>query len=353
MSINWLHKRAVNTRQFEERLTQLDLLLIHEQFLIDWMKSKNKINPHDEMRHICTNECDMFTTPIAENVYVCRSSNRIHYCTSASCDSIIFEQENRACSITGMAYDLESFIDTNTLKQIERGETVKVFVDKITVVNHSEKKLAKLALIEEANMMLLLTNMLQPPLLLTEGKECTEIACLQESRMILIGAQPTQLIVQPQKKIVRPKHPKRMVSTELTLMRVTGLNRRKIPKKRMNKEKLLCTAIHFIGKLLPSLIISESHRIASTIVYLWVKILETDYYCSVKGRYRFGTHIAVVLYNALDGIRGAGGCFILKPELELYKMLPASKQLKHYGIKPSTYTKCCRYLHEITREWIV
>lgn len=74
--------------------------LLYDQ--LPWVPTGHTL-PH-RVRHLCSIRCN---TVCADRLYVCVATGNVHICTDASCDSIIFTQETRVCSLTGNAYDHE------------------------------------------------------------------------------------------------------------------------------------------------------------------------------------------------------------------------------------------------------
>jgi hypothetical protein len=295
--------------------------------------------PCDMTSGKCHGQCTFYQPPFAANVFVCVRSGRIHYCTSNSCDALETTIEHRVCSITGFSYahDVLLVLPThNDLVDMWRRELIHP-TPRALAKRKKQKTLA------DANAAQLLkqkqTNPSAPP--------------------------PPPIVVI--KKPPRPKHPKRntlpnaaaVVSNFRTAV-VEPINKsvdapsvrhpQQAGNKPLKSEKLLCEARTFILDLMPSYQRSEAVRLASVCVNLWIRMMSTKYYESVKGRYPFKNHCAAVLYNAMDGIRYEDNFWLLEPEPFLYHMLPPAKMLKHHGVKPNKYTSSCVYFHEMGRE---
>lgn len=422
------HTLCSSANTNEERLSELDILLLHEVFLEHWLRkneqdiqrarTENKKEEQAEMKldnkqkkqrdfakllvygdlhdeaayyeqstsnctvtNTCTHKCLLFQPSIAKNVFICISRGAIHHCTAASCDSLCVTHESRYCLITGLSYSLEC--STEITRKNEEGERVAVVLakDTFTTVNdfdgagNAKRKRKSSALLTSTpvNQMMIAEQPQQTNhLLITDGSQPLPSAnenmlddILQEMQqqqqqdvynnstaLVVAGTTNTQTQMVVKGKVVRAKHPKRLTSTELTVLKQTK-KRSDVPSvKTNNKEQLISIARNLLQQLIPSLCQSECHRIATECMVLWVKVIETKYYKEIKGKYRYLTHVAAVLYNALDGIHMKGK-YLLKPEPDLYKRLPPSKILKNFGIKVNNYTKCSRFLHEMTRELLL
>jgi len=359
-SLQWLLNKPVQTRRYEERLSELDMLLLHEQFFKDWCRNKTKpILNSCRNAGKCTNECSFFNLSLAPDVFICKTTGRLHHCTSASCQSIQFTKEHRVCTITGYMYELEmtlpmthDYVEFNYSNiDKDKGNSKKMIKQRALLQPKTVDKL-----IEEVKIQQDFTvDELLDELRLMSGLEIKEEdkqLIVKTETTIAIKEETSLMIIEPEtviKKALRPKHPKRLPVTDLMIMKT----QKKVftpPTKKLKKEKLICVASAFLLTLIPTLPASEAHRIGHICLYLWTQVITTDYYIQVKGRYRYLPHVAAVLWNAIDGVRLSDNRFIVEPEPVLRALLPKAKDIEMYGVKARDYTKTCRYFHEIIRE---
>jgi hypothetical protein len=282
----------------------------------------------------CDNECEFYKSVIAENIFICIQSGRLHHCTSASCNALVTTSEHRVCSLTGFTYKLDTYImmpGYDEYADFSRRETCldEYQIEQALDDQNTSEREAQIA---------------------HERKE------LELNTDTVVNVNDNDNDNEDVESNTNNNNNKRKQSDSTTSnnkrQRIVKSKKKKIkttisrPKKTVQSEVLFCEARTFILKLMPLLSKPDLHKLSSLCVSIWTQFVHTKYYNEIKGKYKYKNHIAALLYNALDGIQ-VGGIFIVKPEPGLYNQLPPSKSLKLFNIKPSAYTQTCRYLHEL------
>lgn len=288
-----------------------NLLLYSNNFIEEEVK---EIKEDDTCKRNCFSACSMFEPSIASNVYICKTSGRLHYCTHGSCDSLQTTSESRYCLITGTSYKLDIWVVLPT---------------------HNE-------LCDFSN---------QERIYKTQASITKQLVHEQRVKDELNGC-----VV---RKAPNPKHPKRAEAVVFedikspptpTIIAPTVVP---VVKKRVNApvntESLSCVARKFICALIPTLSSDEAGRISALCVHYWSQIIKTKYYAKIRGRYKFLAHCAALIYKGMQGMK-MGNTFIVKREPSLYLLLPSSKNIERFGVKKNAYTTSSRHMKESLRE---
>jgi len=313
----------------------------------------------------CTGFCDVYRSTWCEDVFICKRSGRIHYCTSSSCDALIYNNEERVCSITGHHYALDEFNSGPTTEEfadICRRENRHYDPDQLeqlleeyqrdivremqqNAVSIEEEPFALCTAPAGANVYLPASSSSSSSSSLDDEHKRRKSAARQrkKQRQRRVFAETNALLsrVGADGQSAPSQSPPLQPPTTYT---------RKKQKKRKSTQALICQAQHLIQGVVVEIGENDLTRLAIMCVMLWGRITQTRLYDEVKARYLFQNHVIATLYNAVQGIRVEGVEFIRAEPLLEHRLPPAKTVLRAFNIEPYVHTRSCCHLHMLALE---
>jgi len=340
---------------------------------------------------VCNSGCSFYQPrSLNENIFICTKTGRLHQCTASSCEFLDVDTENRVCKLTCLSYPLDTpVIPHDYHEHADTGKSnTQPLVESQAKVEKREKKRLKLQqeqrALEEATISNQALLQLMPATATIQDSEtslttittttmttntttattaATSSSSSSSSALVANTATTsmttttmTTTTMSVPKRKTKPKRPKPIpyVDPLIEKREKERRNESVVPSTEQAKytqEQMVCIAVKFIKKLIPSLREKEQMRLALICTNLWTKLTETKYYKKVQHRYKFHVHCAVVLYNTLDGIE-AEGTVLIAQEPKLHELLPAAIRLNEHGIRARSYTDHDNYLAEMCKELI-
>lgn len=294
----------------------------------------------------CSNLCELFTSRLADDVYVCERSGRMHHCTGDTCDALDITAEHRVCRITGITYALDTYVILRSydLADFGRKESAVIDVDALDAggLDVDDGEVVAIASTDDTSSSNghVKTETVKPE----TSDNNDQIQMVEETASDLISPRDT-LLPSPheqQQELPTPPPPhtkhKRQTSDSSN-----GPMRR--PRKPVRAEALFCQSRSIIKHLSARLPGKEVHRLSQLCMTLWLRITQTPMYKQeVGGKYRYDNHTLAVLYNSTDGLI-VNDNILIQPQPRLINYLPPAKSLRDFGYKPADYTRTCKLLH--------
>lgn len=320
----------------------------------------------------CCSQCNLLQPlgSLCPDLYVCARSGRMHHCTSVSCSFISYTIDCRVCTLTGRSYNHDEYIvlPTHTeladprnresiltaAQQEQDAEHVQRLLEEFVAETLQAAAVVKQAVTaqpDSANAAVAVCVKAEP------GTDSMKVEGESESdkkRRLAASRRKAKKVLQANRRAIgRPGEapqptPVVVVAPPVSRSAAAAAAKRHQTwvRKAHDSSALLCEGMNFIKQLMPELDLSECTRLSKVCLHMWLRIIQTQRFQELKGKYKYRTHVAACLYNAIEGLQ-VQGVVLLEPEPSLVDKLPESKHLKRYNMRPGAYTSACGYLHEL------